>query len=405
MLLAGPSRLLWHPLSDEDRSLVRSELAEILKTPHFTSSKRYPALLRYVVEKTLDGQADQLKERTLGIEVFQRQPDYDTNNDTIVRFTAGEVRKRLALFYHESALDRPLQIVLPAGSYVPEFYQVLPHEPALAVPAQAIERKLATFVSTLPPSRSARHRLPLLFILGPVLLAASVLFFLHVQNVRHQTALDRFWQPIGGSSSPVLICPGTVIFSPTRLSGTAPADKTNEYPFVSMETAAALARISDLLGGRQISYVVQPTPATTLTQLREHPVILIGAYTNEWTLRLVNDLRYRFSLQPIQQIYDATNPSIYWSRPSSMPFRGRDDFGLIVRFRDKLTDNFVIVVAGLGRNGTEAAAQFVTSPRYLEQLDHRLPKGWPSKSIEIVLKTNVVDSKTGAPSIEAVHVW
>ena len=87
-----------YPTSENDRQLVRKELAELLKTDYFANSKRYPALLLYVVEKTLEGRSEDLKERVLGIEVFQREPDYDTNSDTIVRVTAGEVRKRLGNF-------------------------------------------------------------------------------------------------------------------------------------------------------------------------------------------------------------------------------------------------------------------------------------------------------------------
>ncbi len=101
--------------------MVLDELNGILASYHFRSSKRYPALLEYVVSKTLDGQSSELKERTLGVEVFDRQPDYDTNADPVVRFSAGEIRKRIAQYYHETGEDSPLQIDLPLGSYVPEF--------------------------------------------------------------------------------------------------------------------------------------------------------------------------------------------------------------------------------------------------------------------------------------------
>ncbi|MEI9969065.1 MAG: hypothetical protein WDM87_10700 [Terracidiphilus sp.] len=89
--------------------------------PHFAASKRYPALLKYIVENTLAGKSDLLKERTLGVEVFDRPATYDTNADTVVRYTAGEVRKRLQLFYHEEGRHSSIRISLPAGSYVPVF--------------------------------------------------------------------------------------------------------------------------------------------------------------------------------------------------------------------------------------------------------------------------------------------
>src|SRR5882757_4182637 len=86
--------------SDEtERRKLRDQLERIVTSSHFRNSRRYPAFLRFVVEHTLDGNIERLKERTLGIEVFGRQNDYDTNADPIVRVTAGEVRKRIAQYY------------------------------------------------------------------------------------------------------------------------------------------------------------------------------------------------------------------------------------------------------------------------------------------------------------------
>ena len=105
----------------QDQLQIREELAYLLTTPQFTGSKRYPAFLKWIVETTLAGKSSDLKERTIGVELFGKSPDYDTSNDTIVRFTAGEVRKRLFLVYHQPDRTPVLRIGLPAGSYVPEF--------------------------------------------------------------------------------------------------------------------------------------------------------------------------------------------------------------------------------------------------------------------------------------------
>src|ERR1700691_4998487 len=111
----------WIPTSAEDRDLVLKELDAILTSYHFRGSKRYPAFLKYVVKAALDGRSGDLKERTLGIEVFDRDPDYDTSADTVVRFTAGEVRKRIAQYYHENGISSRIHIEIPRGSYAPEF--------------------------------------------------------------------------------------------------------------------------------------------------------------------------------------------------------------------------------------------------------------------------------------------
>src|SRR3984885_3671941 len=121
MSRASASPDAWHPQTKEDRDGVLRELKKILASPQFANSKRYPALLQYVVENTLEGRLDLLKERTLGVEVFDRPPTYDTNTDTVVRYTAGEVRKRLLLYYLEHGRSSAIRISLPAGSYIPEF--------------------------------------------------------------------------------------------------------------------------------------------------------------------------------------------------------------------------------------------------------------------------------------------
>src|SRR6266849_483946 len=107
--------------SEAEREAIRSQLERMLANQLFKNSKRYPNLLRYIVEHTLAGFPAELKERTLGIEVFGRQPNYDTNADPIVRATAGEIRKRIAQYYHDPAHQGEIRIDLSPGSYVPDF--------------------------------------------------------------------------------------------------------------------------------------------------------------------------------------------------------------------------------------------------------------------------------------------
>ena len=112
---------LEQPVSVPDPAAIREQLVRLLAHPLFANSKRYPALLAYVVEQTLLGNASDLKERSIGIEVFGREPSYDANADPIVRITAGEVRKRLSQYYYDATHQGELVIELPVGSYVPVF--------------------------------------------------------------------------------------------------------------------------------------------------------------------------------------------------------------------------------------------------------------------------------------------
>jgi hypothetical protein len=98
---------------------VRLQLRRILESPEFRASKRCQDFLAFVVEQTLAGLP--LKERTVGAGVFGRDASYNTNEDGIVRIKAGEVRKRLGLFYAGPGSQDEVEIELPIGSYVPTF--------------------------------------------------------------------------------------------------------------------------------------------------------------------------------------------------------------------------------------------------------------------------------------------
>ena len=107
--------------SEEQRALVLDEMNRLLADPTFKSSKRCQAMLVPLINYALAGDFNGLKERTLGVEAFGRDPDYDTNTDPIVRTTATEIRKRLAQWYQEPSRPHSVRIRLVPGSYLPEF--------------------------------------------------------------------------------------------------------------------------------------------------------------------------------------------------------------------------------------------------------------------------------------------
>src|SRR5579872_4598255 len=141
---------LAHSQSDQPgEERIREELNRVLASHEFRTSKRSQEFLKYVVENTLNGHADMLKERTIGIEVFGRSTSYDPSDDATVRVKAGEVRKRLGLYYSSEGAHNPLRIELPSGTYVPEFRAVHVAEPAASV--AAVEP--APVLLPHPPSR------------------------------------------------------------------------------------------------------------------------------------------------------------------------------------------------------------------------------------------------------------
>lgn len=97
---------------------VRAELERILASKGFAQAGRLSRLLRFVVDKTLADQADQLKEYAVGVEVFDRDANYDPRLDSIVRVEAGRLRARLDEYYNGAGANSVVRITLPRGGYV-----------------------------------------------------------------------------------------------------------------------------------------------------------------------------------------------------------------------------------------------------------------------------------------------
>lgn len=105
---------------------IRNQLDRILASPSFAEAERAKKFLRFVVEQTLAGREDEIKEAVIGIEVLGRPASYDPRSDPIVRVEAGRLRTRLVAYYQSEGLNDPVVIELPKGAYVPRFVERAP---------------------------------------------------------------------------------------------------------------------------------------------------------------------------------------------------------------------------------------------------------------------------------------
>jgi hypothetical protein len=222
----------WTPVSTEDRELVLKELDSILASHHFRGSKRYPAFLKYVVEAALENRLGDLKERTLGVEVFGRDPGYDTNADPVVRVSAGEVRKRIAQYYHENGNSTRVQIELPLGSYAPEFLLCGPD----AADRDAEPEPLTSSERTAR-SRRALIRAVFIGLAAALLVGGGIAGYLYHEALSTgEAATLNLWNPLFKATQPVLIVLGTTHPSnmrPLSQETTFSDHVTNPYQFRS----------------------------------------------------------------------------------------------------------------------------------------------------------------------------
>ena len=160
---------------------VRAQLERVLASELFSSAGRHSRLLRYLVERTLAGEGDRLKEYVLGTEVFDRSDAYDPRIDSIVRVEARRLRSRLGEYYRGPGAGDPVVIAVPRGSYVPTFTEVLAATPDGRAPAAAPGAAAASSMpsSTLRNARSVRS-LAVLGLGAAAIVALVVSVLLHV---------------------------------------------------------------------------------------------------------------------------------------------------------------------------------------------------------------------------------
>lgn len=104
----------------QDRAILL-ELDRVLESRVFSSARRSRGFLRYVVEHSLAHPGDHLKEYSLALDIFERDPSYDPSVNATVRVEAGRLRSRLREYYAGEGRDDPIVIEIPKGGYSAAF--------------------------------------------------------------------------------------------------------------------------------------------------------------------------------------------------------------------------------------------------------------------------------------------
>lgn len=409
-------------LSTADKQAVLLQLDRLLASSHFRNSRRYSDFLRFVVVQTTEGHADILKERTLGIEVFGREPTFDTSGDSIVRVAAAEVRKRIAQYYQEAGHEQELRIELASGSYVAHFRRPPAPTPGIvSIPEPSTQVKPETKTEdTRILSIPSRWKVPAVVALSLLLIviAASL-----VLRTRLDSGVNRFWGPVFESSAPILVCVGTVEPSLLNLSEfTAqmanninagedpliPIPQYKNWPAASWADAVEMAHISEILTRHNKTFLLRPSDSVALADLHTGPAILLGVLGNSWSLRLVAKLRFHPRMDSVSQkmwIEDSQHPERRdWNYPWGEAYSSsRDDYALITRTRNPLSGQISVEIGGLGLHASQAAGEFVTNPAYMNNLSRSLRD--PNQNVQIVLKINVIKGEAGPPQVVAENYW
>jgi hypothetical protein len=267
---------------------------------------------------------------------------------------------------------------------------------------------------TAPSARTGRRAHWVLWsVLALILLALSAGFsaWRYVQRA----GFAEFWGPVLYSPDPVLIC----VADQTRYTTFSLRDAEDPERQVTLKAnltalliddLSTIVKVAGVLQSNGTRYSVRGENATTLTDLRYGPLVMVGAFDNAWTLRLLRPLRFHFANNPdmtLLSIVDAGNgnqPRWVIDRRQPIAPNNYTDYAIVARFTDATTGRPALVAAGIARGGTMAAGEFLTNADLLNAVRNQRPSSQVD-NVEVVLSTQIVDGEPGPPRIEAVYFW
>lgn len=400
------------PLKDEQIAAVRASLERILASPAFRNSRQCQKFLQYVVTHSLGGDDELLRERSMGIELFGRAPDYDTGEDPVVRVRATEVRKRLAQFYGESPSHEEVRFEMPSGSYRVEFHWQPVVQPPPPAPSPPAPRWIWVAVA--------------------VTLTAAVLALVVLPG-RAETVVDRFWSPVLNSPRSVFIyCGQPVVYflSPEvheRFRARMPAEKRRgSYvvtlapeetvlgrdivpvtdQFVGIGNAHTAAVLTAFLSSRGRPVELRYGNDISFTDLRNSPSVLIGAFSNLWTLEMTSRLRFVFEQEgAVRRIRDRAKNTSWQLRSLAPDGKTPEDYALVSRLFDSETGQALITAAGITQYGTRVAGEFLTDAGRLQAALNNAPADWRKQNAQFLLHTTIYRGTPAPPKVLAAHFW
>jgi len=416
----------------------REELHRVLLSKYFSNSPKKSRFLEFVAEQTFLGNGDKLNEYLIGVEVYGRGPDFNPQEDPIVRVQAHDIRRALKNYYEEEGRNGLLRVELSAGHYVPSFIKVAPGEQVVAPEPPT---------SPLPPKR-----VPLAMVLvvglSVVCLVLAVLLA-HERSRSSESAqrptpalpenLEWFWRPfLPPEEAPIIVIPNHPLLraahggdSPQTVSRghVIPKDELPEFrdtihfrelkQFVFVPSTTDFTAVGETMGlanlfalfaqTGQIPRLLQ-SRLVTFEEIKHGNTILLGG-NQTWSGRV---FLYPEGFHFVNGTILNKNP-----RPGEQPVYKPEfdpvtnqlsrDYALVLMLPNDRKENRILLIYGIYTQGSQAAMEYVTNPERLAELHQALLDLSPDhKSVppyfQALLQTTVENYVPGKTSLVCVRI-
>jgi hypothetical protein len=351
---------------------THAQVERIIQNKNLRLSEVQRRLLTYLVEKSLAGEADDLKEYTIGVDAFGKPPSYDPRQESVVRMHVARLRQKLADYYRTEGAADPVLLDLPKGG----FKMVFETRPALAVAAEP------EAAHAIAEARSPWFRKRALLAAGVILaLGAVILWAGRWRTARAAleepsswpSELHQLWEPLLSPARPLVVCIATSSFG----------------------TATGAFRLGQFLGPRKPDLLVTHGNQLSMSEIAMDNVIFLGPATG---IRQVQALPVdqQIVLEPagIRNLNPKPGePAFLSDQPPRDLMSLGESHALISHTPGLYGKGEVLYLSGNQVSSVMAAVQAVTDPALARTLVSKLrePAGTLPRYYQIVLRVKSMD--------------
>lgn len=421
----------------------REAIARVLASRYFVNAPMKQKFLTTICEFQLSGRGEELNEFLIGHEVFGRDESYNPATDPIVRVSAHGVRYKLESYYHDEGARDAVRIELPPGKYAPRFVR----NASLSVEAvdAEINDQPATSSQTFYEKYGITISWPML-VIAALLMVIAALGYSNYQylvgrgaNQESPEIYSVFWGGLLENASPTLIVlsnpavfrfinagdPKIIVDQGIPLSPEETAEVTGRLRnknLLRITPSSRLTLTSDIYTGlgeamglynlagvfRAIgkNFLVKQSRTVSADDLKHHNVIILGTvWVNDWSGKLPLAENFEFTDQvTIRNL----NPRDGEQREYKAVFRDQtgeilEDYALITVGQNITGNEWFMLVGGLHSEGTAAAAEYLTNPYYLKNLNLGLESQGRPRYFQALLKVGVENAIPTTISLESIH--
>jgi hypothetical protein len=400
---------------------ARAQAARIFQSKTFRSSDVLRHLLSYLIDASIAGTSDDLKEYTVAVDALGKPSSYDPRQESAVRMQVGRLRQKLTEYYRTEGIDDPVVVDLPKGGFTvvfeprkAPFEQIVLAEPAIVGPAIKV-REIGIAIALL------------------LALAVAAYFALRDRNAEKQIArtaaasdvpwtpeIRQLWEPLLASNRPLVVCIATPLSvsipgfgfvrefgvndweDVSRSKGIAALKDALHAPtvqpsfgYTGVGTASAALLLGQFLGARQKSVVVTRSNLLSLPELMEENVLFLGPLTGAREIRALR-VDQEILLEPggIRNLHPRDGePAFIPEGPGAKGPEDLDTYSLISVVPGIRGKGEILSLSGNQISSVMAGAQALTDPAVAKMLVTRMkaPSGGIPRYFQVVLKVRSMD--------------